>query len=340
MKVTQNPSLKALNTFGVDARAGLMYTIENEEDLLSLPPFNPDEDLVLGGGSNILLADDIPGAVFLNRIAGRNRIAEEQGQVLIEAGAGEDWHQLVQWSLDHKLYGLENLSLIPGLVGAAPVQNIGAYGVELSDVLESVSGWDLAQACWFRFTRAQCELGYRDSRFKSREKHRYLVTSIRLRLNRIFEPQITYSGLEEEIALTAPAKLTGQAVSAAVTRLRQSRLPDPGKTGNAGSFFKNPVLPPEESVALQERHPDLPCWPAEGSASKFSAAWMIEYCGLKGYRDGDAAVSGKHALVLVNLGNASGPDIARLAAFIQSAVFNEFGVELEPEPRIIQFRKR
>lgn len=337
MKVSQNPSLKSLTTLGVQASAGLMITLENEEDVLSLPPFSPQRDLVLGGGSNILIVGDVPGTVVHNQLTGKAVVEAHDGHAWVEVGAGENWHELVCWTLDRNLSGLENLSLIPGLVGAAPIQNIGAYGVELSSVLETVTAWDLAQSRWTSFTLSQCELSYRDSRFKSREQDRYLICSIRLRLDTHFTPRLEYAGLADALLREGIEKPAAQDVSNAIIRLRKSKLPDPSVTGNAGSFFKNPVVTQNQAENLFERFPDLPTWPQAGDTVKLSAAWMIEHCGWKGRREGAAGVSDKHALVLVNHGAASGPQILALSGRIQSAVQNTFGILLEPEPRIVNF---
>ena len=337
MNVIERPSLAALNTFGINASAGLLMEIETEEDVLSLPSFRADRDFILGGGSNVLFLSDIPGVVYLNRIRGMEILGEETGDVLVEAGAGENWHRVVRWTLDRGLNGLENLSLIPGLTGAAPIQNIGAYGVELSTVLQSVTVWDWEQAAWTTFSKEECFFAYRDSRFKSAEPDRYLITSIRLRLSRSFHPKLEYQGLNEEISKTGIKEPTATDVSDAVMRLRREKLPDPARTGNAGSFFKNPVIDRDQADVLLSSHPGLPAWPDEGARIKLSAAWMIERCGLKGLREGDAGVSGKHALVLVNHGSARGSDIAALAHKVRTTVFEEFGVELESEPRLVDY---
>ena len=337
MKLTRNPSLKAFNTFGVDASAGLMLTLENEEDLLSLPPFDRGRDFILGGGSNVLIATDVPGTVFHNRITGKEIVDTSNDHAWIEAGAGENWHELVRWTLKNNLSGLENLSLIPGLAGAAPIQNIGAYGMELASVLESVTAWDLSLSEWKTFSREDCELAYRDSRFKTAEPGRFLITSIRLRLDRRFRPRLDYSGLGEELSRDSAGQATAIEVSNAVIRLRQRKLPDPATSGNAGSFFKNPVLKRDEGQPLMERFPGLPTWPLEDGTIKVSAAWMIEHCGLKGHRTGDAGISDRHALVIVNHGSATGEEILRLARNIQSTIYDRFGVNLEPEPRIVNF---
>jgi len=338
MKALERPSLKALNTFAVEASAALLLTIESEEDLLSAPLFDPTRDLVLGSGSNIVLAGNVPGTVYRVCIAGRHVVHEETDHAVVELGAGEDWHRAVRWSLKRGYSGLENLSLIPGTAGAAPLQNIGAYGVELSGVLERVTAWDWHAAHWVSFSRDDCRLGYRDSRFKSLEPDRYLITSVRLRLDRTFRPQLNYSGLREELSAAGVAIPGALDVSDAVMRIRRRRLPDPARFGNAGSFFKNPVVGRAAAEELRDRFPDMPIWPqAGGDRIKLSAAWMVERCGLKGLREGDAAVSDHHALVLVNRGSASGQQIIRLARRVQSAVADTFGIMLEPEPRLVEF---
>jgi len=337
MKVFERPSLRGMNSFGVEASAALLIVIDSEEDVLALPPFNAECDLMLGGGSNVVLATDVPGTVYHNRILGRTAIGEHAGRTEVEVGAGENWHQLVLWSLENGLSGLENLSLIPGQTGAAPIQNIGAYGVEISSVLQRVTAWDWQRSAWVSFTPDECRLGYRDSLFKSGAADRYLVTSIQLGLDRDFHPHLDYSGLREELEVMDAERITARDVSNAVIRLRRRKLPDPARQGNAGSFFKNPVLGRRQAEGLTSAHPGLPVWPAEGDRVKLSAAWMIERAGLKGLREGDAAVSEQHALVLVNLGSARGADIIALARRIQSIVADRFGVMLEPEPRLVEF---
>jgi len=338
MKVTEHPSLKALNSFGVEASAGLLITLENEEDLLSLPSYNPNRDLILGGGSNVLFTSDVPGTVLLNTIAGRNIVKTDTDHSWVDAGAGENWHELVRWTLENNLSGLENLSLIPGLAGAAPIQNIGAYGVELASVLDSVTAWDLVKGKWQVFSRPDCQLGYRDSYFKSVEPDRFLISSVRLRLDRKFKPQLEYAGLVEELSLMGKAQPDAKDVSDAVIRLRRRKLPDPTRVGNAGSFFKNPIVDQTGAAALISRFPDLPAWKAADQTTKLSAAWMIECCGFKGRRTGDAGVSDQHSLVIINHGKASGREILQLARDIQSAVWKKFNIELETEPKIIAYQ--
>lgn len=336
MKVRPNAPLKALNSFGLSAQARLLAEIEHEEDVLALPAFDPAFDFMMGGGSNVIFISDVPGTLFLNRITGKSVVDDDGDTVRLEVGAGENWHELVKWTLGRGYYGLENLALIPGTVGAAPIQNIGAYGVELSSFLESVTAWDWYTASWVSFDREACLLGYRDSLFRSAEPDRYLITSVQFRLKRHFEPHVVYAGLREELMDAAP-RPGAHDVFDAVVRLRRRKLPDPAVTANAGSFFKNPVVNRAQGRELRERHPGLPHWPVADGRTKLSAAWMIESCGLKGLREGGAGVSEQHALVMVNHGGASGHDVSALAVEIQKAVYEAFGVRLEPEPRLVEF---
>jgi UDP-N-acetylmuramate dehydrogenase len=338
MKISERPSLKSLNTFGVEAHAALRIDIESEEDILALPSLDPSRDLLLGGGSNILLASDVPGTVFLNRIRGRQVVKQSQSDVVVEVGAGENWHELVKWSLEQGYSGLENLALIPGSVGAAPIQNIGAYGVELASLLDSVTAWDSRLQSWKILDADECEFGYRDSLFKSTQPGRFLITSIRLSLSRDFTPRITYKALAEELGEPAPAGLTARDVYEAVIRIRSRKLPDPATIGNAGSFFKNPVVSSAQAGPILRAHPDLPTWPAANGQIKLSAAWMIERCGLKGHSKGPAGVSDLHALVLINRGGASGEQILALAQQVRAVVEEKFEVRLQYEPRIVQFK--
>ena len=339
MKHRADAPLQRLNTFGVAARAVELVEIEHERDIETLAaeaPLDPSRDLVLGGGSNVLVVGDVPGRVILNRIPGRD-LSRRPGGAQVILGAGEDWHAAVRWTLDQGLCGLENLSLIPGCCGAAPMQNIGAYGMELSEVLESVRAWDWQAGAWREFSNAQCRFGYRDSRFKSTEPDRFLVTRLALDLPEEFAPRLDYPGVREELAARGVDKPAPVDVSDAVIALRRRKLPDPAVTGNAGSFFKNPVLAAERAAALAEAHPGLPAYPAGDGYRKLSAAWLIEQCGWKGHRDGAAGVSERHALVLVNHGGASGAELLMLAERIRASVLDRFGIALEAEPRICHF---
>ncbi len=339
MQRSENASLKKLNSFAVEARTRLLITLEDQADLQTLAsdhPFDPENDLILGAGSNVLFANDISGKVILNRIIGKKIINEADSGVLIEVSAGENWHQLVLWSLEQGLSGIENLSLIPGLAGAAPMQNIGAYGVELADVLESVQALELGTGVVHDFTHDECKFSYRDSRFKSADAEKFLITSIRLRLQRSFTARLAYAGIVEELHSMEVNHPTARQVSNAVVRIRQRKLPDPDRIGNAGSFFKNPVLSHATAKLLANDFAGLPVYVLADGNAKLSAAWMIDHCGWKGHRRGDAGVSQQHALVLVNHGNASGQDLLALAAAVGDSVQQRFGIGLTPEPRIIQ----
>jgi UDP-N-acetylmuramate dehydrogenase len=337
VKVNERASLQALNTFGVNATAAFLIELNDEEDLLTAPAFNASTDLIMGGGSNMLLVSDVPGTVFLNRIGGRAIIESSDDDVVVEAGAGENWHELVLWSLEQGLSGLENLSLIPGLSGAAPVQNIGAYGVELSSALETVTAWDWKTSHWATFTAEECQLEYRDSLFKTTEPDRYLITSIGLRLRRNFKPHIEYEALAVRLHELGMSDPTPVDVSKAVISIRQEKLPDPALIGNAGSFFKNPMVSIPEAEWMRDRFPGLPGWPAGADRAKLSAGWLIEQCGLKGFHLNGAAISEDHALVITNPGQASGREILQLAMHVKQSVKDRFDIDLDPEPKLVDF---
>lgn len=337
MKRTPNASLKHLNSFSIEARAGQLLELESNDDLQTFFAeyrFNAKRDLILGGGSNILFTCDIEGTVILNRVRGIKIVEDSNDEVLVEACAGENWHQLVLWCLDQGLSGVENLSLIPGLAGAAPMQNIGAYGVELAEILDSVQTLDLSNGQAREFKKQDCQLAYRNSRFKSVDAGKYLITGIRLRLQRNFVPQLAYKGLAQELSLMGIDTPNAKQVSEAVIRIRLRKLPDPKINGNAGSFFKNPVVSRAMADLLEKEFAGLPVYPA-GFDTKLSAAWLIEHCGWKGRSMGGAAVSEQHALVLINKGHATGAEILSLAHAIQASVQDRFGIELLPEPLII-----
>jgi UDP-N-acetylmuramate dehydrogenase len=342
MRRTFNASLKHLNSFGVEARAGQLLELETANDLKTFNAehrFDPANDLILGAGSNVLFAGDIEGTVILNRMTGKRIVADDSDGALLEARAGENWHQLVLWSLDQGLSGIENLSLIPGLAGAAPIQNIGAYGVELADTLDSVQALDLESGVLQEFSNEDCRFAYRDSRFKSADTTRYLITGIRLRLQRNFIPKLDYAGLVEELRVMGSKTPSARQVSEAVIRIRKRRLPDPRVIGNTGSFFKNPVIDRDKAALLQKDFSGLPVHAMDSDRAKLSAAWLIEQCGWKGRSLGGAAVSNQHALVLVNAANATGVELLALADAIRQSVRNRFDIELEPEPRIIQAKR-
>ena len=338
MKQTANASLKNLNSFSVEARAGQLLELETEADLQTFTTqfkFDSSRDLIMGSGSNILFASDVKGTVLLNRIPGKRIVSDSNDEVLLEVCGGENWHQLVLWSLDQGLSGIENLSLIPGSAGAAPMQNIGAYGVELSDVLDSVQVLELENGKLHTFSHMDCHFDYRNSRFKTTDAGRFLITHIYLRLQRNFVPRLAYSGLREELKTMGISQPTAKQVSDAVIAIRQRKLPDSLVTGNAGSFFKNPVLDRTLANLLKKDFTDLPLYSVDQDTCKLSAAWLIEHCGWKGRSLGRAAVSDQHALVLINKGEATGQEILKLADAIRESVKDRFGIELQTEPLIV-----
>ncbi len=336
--LTENASLKALNTFHVDASAAQLLELHDPSllpDVLALPQVAGTPLLVLGSGSNVLLAGNVEGTVLVFANRSIEILEHRADHTVVRAGAGVSWHGLVMWSLQNGLSGLENLALIPGTAGASPIQNIGAYGVQVDEFIQTVEAWDREAAAWVRLDPEACQFGYRDSVFKQMPE-RYLITAIELRLPLLHALRLGYAGINEEMQAMGVELPVAADVANAVINIRRRKLPDPDVLGNAGSFFKNPVLPLEQVDVLLQHFPDLPVYPADqDTRRKLSAAWMIEACGWKGYRDGDAGVSPDHALVLVNHGTATGEQLLALARQISASVLEKFGVPIEPEPRLI-----
>ncbi|MEW6692668.1 MAG: UDP-N-acetylmuramate dehydrogenase [Pseudomonadota bacterium] len=336
MHLEEHVSLLAHNTFRVEARARYFVTLEQLEDI---PVLLADERLrtlprlILGGGSNVLFRADFPGVVVRVALRGIELLGEDESHRLVRTAAGENWHDFVRWTVGQGWPGLENLSLIPGTVGAAPVQNIGAYGVELADVCEAVEAVELSTGETHTFDRVACRFAYRDSLFKQ-QAGRWLITSVTFRLPKAFAPKPDYPGVREALGGVEPTPL---AISDAICAVRRAKLPGlaPGEPGSAGSFFKNPLVQAGQADALRASHPGLPAWSQPDGRAKLSAAWLIEQCGWKGCRDGDAGVYAKHALVLVNHGRATGEQLWRLAEAIRASVRQRFGVDLEPEPIVL-----
>ncbi len=334
-------NLQDRNTLGLPARTDRLIAITQLDQLEALDHTLANQPrCILGGGSNVVLHAPLSAVVLHNRLLGKSISPEG----VLTCASGEGWHELVMWSLAQGFAGLENLALIPGTVGAAPVQNIGAYGVELADLLIDVGAWDFLDRCHVRLSRDACRLGYRDSVFKDPaiqgpwDRPRYFITEVRLRLTPAHQAalRIHYNELSEHLHRDHPdGRISALDVAMTVIRIRQHKLPDPQKIGNVGSFFKNPVVSPLQARHLKLLHPDLPQYPATSghdTAVKISAAWLIERCGFKGARRGDVGVYDQHALVLVNHGGGTGREILALAQEIQQAVVAKFGVFLEPEP--------
>ncbi|WP_339738722.1 UDP-N-acetylmuramate dehydrogenase [uncultured Sunxiuqinia sp.] len=330
-------SLKNYNTFGVEAKSRYFFEFTELEDLTEFLQANTswkDESFfLLGGGSNLLFVNNFDGLIIHPNVPGVQVVHETRNQVWLEVGAGEDWDRFVDYCVKSEYYGLENLSLIPGTVGAAPVQNIGAYGVEVKDFVDTVNGFDLESMSTYSIPAEQCRFAYRNSIFKQELKNRFVVTSVVFRLEKFPEFKLDYGTLKAEVE--ARGELHPIHVREAVMAIRQSKLPDPAELGNAGSFFKNPVVDHELAGQLKAEFPEMPSYPAEDGKTKLVAAWLIEQCGWKGFREGDAGVHKLQALVLVNYGQATGQELFLLSQKIKASVVEKFGVELEPEANIL-----
>lgn len=331
-------SLRDLNTFGVDAMAHAYLQVTSPEmlpALKNLGALTKLPRLILGGGSNILLTRDFSGLVLHMCNRGIELIGQEDDATYVRAAAGENWHRFVQWTLAQGLGGLENLSLIPGSVGAAPIQNIGAYGIEVSDCFHSLRAFDFDTGEIFTLDRAACRFGYRDSVFKHAWRDRAVILDVSFALPRRWQANIAYADVAQELAARAISIPTPQDISAAVIAIRTRKLPDPAVIGNAGSFFKNPLVPAAQRDALLASFPQLVSYAQADGSYKLAAGWLIDQCGWKGKSLGQAGVYEKQALVLVNRGGATGQEIVQLAGAIKTDVMARFGVMLEPEPIFI-----
>jgi UDP-N-acetylmuramate dehydrogenase len=331
----ENAALLTRNTMRVDARAKLLAEIRDASklpELLDFSAIRTSRLLVLGEGSNILLTGDVDGTVLAMETRGVH--VEQDGDVAhIAVAAGERWDDFVRWTLGQGFAGLENLILIPGTVGAAPIQNIGAYGTEVAEFIESVEAWDRIERRVVTLSREACAFAYRDSVFKH-EPDRFIVTAVRFALPRQHALRLDYAGIREELERMGVSNPAPFHVAEAVIHLRTRKLPDPAVIGNAGSFFKNPIVDAAQGEALKREHAELVAWPGKDARWKLSAAWMIEAAGFKGMREGDAGISNRHALVLVNHGKANGQELWAFAQRVIEGVYARFGVRLEPEPII------
>lgn len=336
MKIARNTSLKAYNTFGIDVTASRFISVTSLEDLKEVLSKNYSEDLfILGGGSNMLLTKDIEATVLHVNLKGKEILSQTEDEVLVKINAGENWHETVLFTLENNWGGLENLSLIPGNTGTAPIQNIGAYGVELKDSFVSCEAIDIQTLEMVTFDREACKFGYRDSIFKSEVKDKYIITSITFRLTRRNHSLHTgYGTIEEALTEMGIDSPTIRDVSAAVIKIRKQKLPDPKILGNSGSFFKNPVVSTEDLAKIKTNYPEIPFYIISEDEVKIPAGWLIDKAGLKGFREGDAGVHQHQALVLVNYGSATGKDILNLAESIQNKIKSQFGIELQPEVNI------
>ncbi len=346
MFVEQNVPLQAWNAFGIVAKAHQLVrvgTVADVQAVLADPALAALPKFVLGGGSNIVLTGDVRPLVMKVEIAGRRLVGETDRAWIIEAGAGETWHDFVAWTLVQGWPGLENLAMIPGTVGAAPVQNIGAYGVELQDRFDSLNGVDLNTGKSFTLDAAQCAFGYRDSVFKHAAAQpgdlglagRAIITHVRFRLSKTWKPVLGYLDLERKRAEMGIAEPDARQIFDWICEIRRNKLPDPKVIGNAGSFFKNPSVTPEQCADIIAREPNIVHYPMPDGSVKLAAGWLIDACGWKGKSVGNAGVYDRQALVLVNRGGATGGEVVTLARAIQTSVYERFGIRLEPEPVVV-----
>ena len=337
MNIQESISLKPFTTFGIDQKAKYFTRVGTLSELKAALLAAKEKQLpvfILGGGSNILLTRDIDALVIKLEIKGINLVKEEGDQIFVEVGAGEMWHELVLHSIAQDWAGLENLSLIPGTVGASPMQNIGAYGVEIKDVFDSLQAMHRETLEMHSFDAEACQFGYRESVFKQTLKDQYVITSVTFRLSKTPKFHLEYGAIREVLAANGIEQPSIRAISDAVIQIRQSKLPDPKEIGNAGSFFKNPTISNTQFEALKAAYPSIPGYPsAEGV--KVAAGWLIEQAGWKGKRVGDVGVHTKQALVLVNYGGGSGKELKNLSEQIQASVFEKFGIHLQPEVNFI-----
>ena len=330
-----NLSLESRNTFGLPAIAELAYEITSPDQLPGLMAHTLSEGgawQVLGGGSNVVLPNMLSGTTLLMNISGREIIDSNNQFIEVAVGAGENWHDFVAWTLEHNLPGLENLALIPGTVGAAPIQNIGAYGAEVADYLDSVEAFDCKEQAFVTLSKADCHFAYRDSYFKQ-NPGRFIVTKVVFKIPQAWMPRLTYADLAKQFS--DHSSPSAQEIFTAVCNIRQSKLPDPKAIGNAGSFFQNPIVDTAQYQNLLALHPNLASYPDANGTRKLAAGWLVDQCGFKGYRAGPAGVYEKQALVIVNHGGATANDILELANTIQEKVKECFGVELQIEPSVL-----
>lgn len=338
MLISTNTSLKSYNTFGIEASAKYftsVNSIQNIKELLQSNEYKSNERLILGGGSNLLITQNVNALVIKNDLKGIEIVNETEDSVLLKCAAGEVWHEFVMWCIDKNYGGLENLSLIPGCTGASPMQNIGAYGVEIKDTFYELEAIHAQTGELKTFSKSDCKFGYRESIFKRKLKNQFIITSVTFQLSKKPSFNIEYGAIKQELDAMNISELSVKAISNAVINIRSSKLPNPKEIGNAGSFFKNPEVSADVYQALKAEFPNLVAYPLESSNYKLAAGWLIEQSGLKGYRKGDAGVHALQALVLVNYGLATGNEIYNLSTHVLQTVKAKFGVDLEREVNII-----
>ncbi len=335
MDLQYNISLKPYNTFGIDVAASAFVTIDDEDQLAQLTDLAQGKKIyVLGGGSNILLAHPVNGLVVQNKLKGIAQIKEDDAHVWLQVQAGEVWHELVLYAIAQGYGGIENLALIPGTVGASPMQNIGAYGVEARETIDSVTAWNWSKKKLVTYTNAQCAFGYRDSIFKNALKDKVFITSVTYKLSKVPKFNTSYGAITEQLEAMGVTELSIKAIADAVIAIRTSKLPNPAVIGNAGSFFKNPTITKKQYGELLNTNEQIPSYPVSDTHIKVPAGWLIEQCGWKGHKEGQTGVHAKQALVLVNYGKATGEEVWQLSQKIVDSVHERFGIALEREVQV------
>lgn len=337
MNIQNNFSLKAYNTFGIEAKAKQFVAVHTTEELKKILQENQNEPkFILGGGSNMLLTQDIQALVIHIDLLGKKVVNDDEDFVWVESMAGENWHDFVLWTIDQNFGGLENMSLIPGNVGTTPVQNIGAYGTEIKDTFVSCEAINIKTQEMKTFTKEACHFGYRESIFKNEVKDQYIITSVVFKLSkRNHKINTSYGDITKELEKQNVAIPTLKDVSNAVITIRQSKLPDPKELGNSGSFFKNPIISKADYDKIKALHPEMPHYIVSETEVKVPAGWLIEKAGFKGKRFGDAGIHKNQALVLVNYGHATGQEILNVSKDIQATIFKQFGISIEAEVNVI-----
>lgn len=338
LQINQDFSLQRLNTFGIDVSSKYFVEVDSLNEIVALTNdaiFQNNDNLILGGGSNILFTKNYNGIIVKNNLKGIEIVEETNEHVIIKTAAGEVWHQFVLFCINNNYAGVENLSLIPGCVGASPMQNIGAYGLEIKDVFHSLEAYHLKEKMLVEFNLSDCEFGYRESIFKRKFKNQFIITSVTFKLNKKPDFKISYGAIEQQLKAMKVKELTIKAISDAVIAIRSSKLPNPAELGNAGSFFKNPEISLEKYKSLKSEFNDVVAYDVANGNKKLAAGWLIEQCGWKGYRKNDAGCHSKQALVLVNYNSATGKEVYDLSTKIVESVYDKFGVMLEREVNIM-----
>tara|TARA_B100001964_G_scaffold63236_1_gene71990 strand:+ start:750 stop:1763 length:1014 start_codon:yes stop_codon:yes gene_type:complete len=337
MNFFENFSLKNHNTFGIDVKSRIFVEFESVmelKEIISSDTFNNNKYFILGEGSNLLFTQDYNGLIIHNKIAGICILEDNDNNVIVEVGSGVNWHEFVMWSVNQELSGIENLALIPGTVGASPIQNIGAYGMEVKDSISKVHAFEIESKELKTFNNTECNFGYRNSIFKGTLKNKFIITKVEFNLSKTALNKTTYGAIEEELKILN-LQPSPNNIAESVIGIRSRKLPNPAEIGNSGSFFKNPIIKTSNFKDLKKQFPEMVGYKISEKETKIAAGWLIDNAGLKGYRKGDAGVHKNQALVLVNYGNASGQEIINLSKMIQKTILEKYGIQIKPEVNIL-----